>query len=154
MIATLIPFAVAATLIAAVVIDFRTGRIPNWMSYIFIGLFVLLVAVSPYKVTFAWQLGFATVAFALGLALYALLGFGAGAVKLLFGAALFLPMSQPVKIIGLLLLTLFLGGLLVNMARNKFGSEDSSWRVMRERIMPMSLPVAATSLIAIFWLQA
>ena len=104
--------------------------------------------------TFAWQLGFATVAFALGLALYALLGFGAGAVKLLFGAALFLPMSQPVKIIGLLLLTLFLGGLLVNMARNKFGSEDSSWRVMRERIMPMSLPVAATSLIAIFWLQA
>lgn len=152
MIAELIPYAVAATLIAATLIDLRTGKIPNWLSYFFFGLFIALVAVSPDRTVFAWQLGFALVAFGIGLVLYALLGFGAGAVKLLFGAALFLPMDHPVKIIGLLLLTLFLGGLFVNMARKQFGSEDSAWRVLKERIMPMSLPVTATSLIAMFWL--
>lgn len=152
MIATIIPYAVAATLIAAMVIDMRTGKIPNWLSYIFFGLFIVLAAVSPDKTIFAWQLGFALVAFAIGLALYAFLGFGAGAVKLLFGAALFLPMEHPFKIVGLLLLTLFLCGLIVNIARNKFGRDDSAWRVLRDRIMPMSLPVATTSLIAIFWL--
>ncbi|MEL6570436.1 MAG: prepilin peptidase [Pseudomonadota bacterium] len=152
MIAILIPYAVAATLIAATMIDMRTGKIPNWLSYIFIGLFGVLVLVSPDKDTLAWQFGFALAAFALGLVLYALLGFGAGAVKLLFGAALFLPMEHPIKIVGLLLLTLFLGGLFVNLVRVKFGSDDSGWKVLRERVMPMSLPVAATSLIGIFWL--
>lgn len=152
MIAILIPYAVAVTLIAATLIDLRTGKIPNWLSYIFIGLFGVLVLVSPDKVALAWQFGFALLAFGVGLLLYALLGFGAGAVKLLFGAALFLPMEHPIKIVGLLLLTLFLGGLIVNIVRVKFGSDDSRWKVLRERVMPMSLPVAATSLIGIFWL--
>lgn len=152
MIAQLIPYAVAATLVIATVIDMRTGKIPNWLSYIFFGLFIVLVAVSPDKAAFAWQLGFALGAFAIGLVLYALLGFGAGAVKLLFGAALFMPMEHPFKIIGLMLLTLFVGGLTVNLVRAKFGREDSNWRVLQERVMPMSLPVAATSLISIFWL--
>lgn len=154
MIATLIPYAVAATLIAATLIDMRTGKIPNWLSLVFMGLFAVLVAVSPDKMVFAWQFGFALIAFALGLILYAFLGFGAGAVKLLFGAALFLPMDHPVKIVGLLLLTLFIGGLLVNMIRAKYGSDDSKWKVMRDRVMPLSLPVTVTSLIGIFWLQA
>ncbi len=154
MIATLIPYAVAATLIAATVIDLKSGKIPNWLSYIFFALFIVLVAVSPDKAVFAWQLGFALVAFGFGLLLYAFLGFGAGAVKLLFGAALFLPMDHSIKIVGLLLLTLFLGGLITNVVRAKFGHEDSAWKVLRERVMPMSLPVTATSLIGLFWLQA
>ena len=152
MIGTYIPYAVAAVLIAATLIDMRTGKIPNWVTYALFGLFIVLVALSPDRSAYGWQLLFAGVAFAIGLLLYAMLGFGAGAVKLLFGAALFMPAEHPFKILGLLLLTMFLGGLFVKLLRGSLGSEDSNWRVLRERVMPMSIPVAATGLIAMFLL--
>jgi prepilin peptidase CpaA len=154
MIAPYIPFVVALVLITATVIDLRTGRIPNALSYAFIGLFAVLVVVSPDKSPFIWQLLFAVVTFAVGIALYALLGFGAGAVKLLAGAALFMPVGRPMAILGILLAALFLMGLVVTLARKWFGHEDSKWKVLSARLMPLSLPVTVTSLLAMFWLQA
>ncbi len=154
MIATYIPFAVAATLLAASIIDLRTGKIPNWFSYVFIVLFAVLVAVSPEKSPYIWQFAFAAAAFAMGLALYAVVGFGAGAVKLLFGAALFLPFSRTFAIFMILLVSMFFMGLIVTLMRGAFGNENSKWRVLKDRVMPMSLPVTVTSLLAMFWLQA
>jgi len=151
---TYIPFAVAALLMITSIIDMRTGRIPNWVSFVFIGLFAVLVALSPDKMGYVWQVVFAAVVFGVGLALYAFVGLGAGAVKLLAAAALFLPMSRTVAITLILIASTFVLGLTVTFIRNKFGSETSSWKVMRERIMPLSLPVTATTLLAMFWLQA
>lgn len=154
MIAPYIPFVVAILLIAATLLDMRTGKIPNWIIYAFFALFAVQVALSPDKMVFAWQLGFAVGAFAFGLLLYAMLGVGAGAVKLLAGAALFLPTGHGWAMFALLLATLFSLGLAVTIVRAKFGSEDSKWAMLKKPVMPLSLPVTATSLLALFWLQA
>lgn len=154
MIAPYIPFIVAILLIAATLLDLRTGKIPNWIIYAFFALFMVQVAASPERSVFAWQLGFALGAFAIGLLLYAMLGVGAGAVKLLAAAALFLPMGYGWAMFGLLLVTLFSLGLVVTVVQVKFGREDSKWTVLKKRVMPLSLPVTATSLLGLFWLQA
>lgn len=154
MTATYVPYAVATLLIVASLFDLKTGKIPNWLSYGFIALSGILMALSPDWTPYLWQLAFAFAAFAVGLLLYALVGFGAGAVKLLFGAALFMPMDRTMAMIGILLASIFLMGLLVTLVRGRFGSEESRWKVLRERIMPLSLPLTTTSLLALFWLQA
>ena len=154
MITQYIPFAVAALLIAATLADLRTGKIPNVLIYAFFALFAVMVAVSPDKTVFAWQLLFAVAAFGFGLLLYAMLGVGAGAVKLLAGAALFLPMGKAWAMFGLLLVSLFALGLVVTLVRAAIGHEDSKWTVLKKRVMPLSLPVTVTSLLGLFWLQA
>lgn len=149
-----IPYVVAALLLVASFVDLRTGQIPNWVAYIFVGLFAAVVAISPDKSGYIWQVVFAVAVFGVGLLMYAFAGFPAGAVKLLAGAALFLPMSRTVAMILILIASTFALGLTVQLIRSWFGSDNSKWRVMRERIMPLSLPVTTTCLLAMFWLQA
>ena len=152
MIATLIPFAVVAVLCYATYMDMRAGKIPNWSALALFGFFIVMVVMSGAPASFGGQLIFAGITFLVGLALYATAGVPAGAVKLLAGAALFMPPSRAVVLILILIGITFALGLLVNILRKAFGSKDSTWKMLRERVMPLSLPITATTILGMFWL--
>ena len=83
MIAMLTTYAMAAVLVAAIVIEMKSGRIPNWLTLIPPALFVVWVFVAPDWSTVLWQLG--------SNALGALIVF---VVVLLFGGVLVIQMRR------------------------------------------------------------
>lgn len=141
-----------AVLVLAAVMDLKSGRIPNWVSLVMLVTFGVTAAMLLSWDVVLWQVGFAVVVFGVGLGLYALTGAGAGAVKLMAAAALFLPMERGFALFGILLVAMFCMGFAVNMLRRVAGSEDSTWAVLKSPVMPLSLPVCATGLLGMFWL--
>lgn len=147
-----IQVAVSAILITAAVLDMKSGRIPNWFAFVFMGLFGVL-ALSTMSLNAAlWQCVFAVGVFAFGLLLYQQTGAGAGAVKLMASAALFMPSDRGFALLGLLMLLMFTIGLVVGITNRILRSEDSKWKFLREPVMPLSLPVCATAMLGMFWL--
>ncbi len=146
----LISYAVAALLAVAALMDCKTARIPNWLIGVMVALFVAKVIFFPQAVDILWQLVFAVCVLIGGFGLFATGGFGAGAVKLMAVTALFMPLDR-LGILGLSLLagiiiSLFLFGFL----RSLFGSEDSSWKVLRARVIPMAVPIGASGILGLF----
>ena len=94
--------------LAAVVFDLRSHRIPNWL--VFSGL---LIGVAFHTFSYGWGLGYAlkgaAVGFGLFLPLYLLRGMGAGDVKLMAMVGAFL---GPASALGAVLTTLIAGGAL------------------------------------------
>lgn len=148
----MIHIAAAVILLAGTLIDLRTGKIPNWLIFGLVALFIAATFVMPDRSAILWQVAFALGVFVLGLVIYAAFGFGAGAVKLLTGAALFLPMDRSFAMFGILLVTMFALGFVVFMARLFWGNPESKWVVLSKNVMPLSLPVCATSMLGLFWL--
>ena len=151
MIAQYIPYAVAAILVAGLVIELRTGRIPNWLTLLPFLLFAVVAVVTEDRSALLWQLGQSAGVFVGGLLLFLFAGFGAGAVKLMTGVALFIPLSDGVTALMIFFGAMLLGLLLVIGLRNIMGSEQSKWHVLAKPIMPMSLPIAVTGLAVMFW---
>ena len=151
MITQYIPFAMAAILIVALMIDVRTARMPNWLTLLPVVLFIVQVGASGMPSAFAWQLAQGVIVFVLGIALFAAGGIGAGAVKLMAGTALFIPTAN-----GWIALVGFLGAVFVAfpiiiMIRKAIGSEESKWAVLSRQILPMSLPIAVAGFLGMFW---
>jgi len=137
----MIHIAAAVILLAGTLIDLRTGKIPNWLIFGLVALFIAATFVMPDRSAILWQVAFALGVFVLGLVIYAAFGFGAGAVKLLTGAALFLPMDRSFAMFGILLVTMFALGFVVFMTRLFWGNPESKWVVLSKNVMPLSLPV-------------
>lgn len=152
MILPYIPYVLALVLIAAMIIEMRTGKIPNWLTLVPFALFIVVAAMAEDRTALAWQLALAAGVFAVGLLLFAFAGFGAGAVKLMAGLALFVPLDEAFYAFLIFMATLFVGVLLVIMLRNTVGSEDSKWHMLSKNVMPMTLPIAAAGLAVFFWL--
>ena len=150
MIAQLVPYAMAAILLAAMLLEMRTGRIPNWLTLLPFVLFILLAASGADRSALAWQLGLAALVFVLGIGLFIVGGIGAGAVKLAAGLALFVPWAMGLKALGSFVGLLFLTTFLVVQIRKGFGSEQSKWYVMSHNVLPMSLPIGLTGLAVLF----
>lgn len=150
MIEQLVTYAMGAVMVLAVVVEMRTGRIPNWLTVLPVALFALLAVVTPDRTTLLWQVGLGAAVFALGLVLFAFAGFGAGAVKLMGGVALFIPLHKAFLVLGVFVVTMFVSAFLIIQLRKAFGSQDSSWTVMAKAILPMSVPVCAAGLAALF----
>lgn len=144
--------AVSAMLMLAAVSDLKSGRVPNWVALSLIALFGVFAFVTMTPAAALWQVGFAAIVFVFGLGIYAIAGTGAGAIKLMAGAALFMPIDRGFALFGLLIATMFCLGLLVSLMHRVFQSDDSSWAVLKTRVMPLSLPVCATGLLGMFWL--
>jgi prepilin peptidase CpaA len=93
---------------AAVVLDIRSHRIPNWL--VFSGL---LIAIALHSMSYGWGFGYAlkgaAVGFGLFLPLYLLRGMGAGDVKLMTMVGAFL---GPASALGAVFTTLIAGGAL------------------------------------------
>jgi len=85
-----------------------------------------------------WQLIFAACVFGFGLVLYVITGAGAGAIKLMAAAALFMPIDRGAALFGILILAMFALGIIVT--------------IINRTLRSVSLPVGATALLGMFWL--
>lgn len=151
MIAQYVPYAMVAVLLAAMAIELRTGKIPNWLTLLPFVLFILVAGAADDRAALGWQLGLAAVVFAVGIALFIFAGFGAGAVKLMTGIALFVPWGNGLNALFVFVGALFVGTFVIVMLRKAVGSQDSQWHVLAKNVLPMSVPLGITGL-AVFFL--
>lgn len=152
MIAQYASFAMAAILIVAMLLEVRTGRIPNWLTLLPFVVFLGVLVAADDRAPFYWQMGLAAGVFAFGLLLFTFAGFGAGAVKLMTGVALFVPFAKGGYTLLVFVVALFASATLIVFLRKAFGSENSSWHAMTKSVSPMSIPIACAGLAAMFWL--
>jgi prepilin peptidase CpaA len=145
------PFLMSLILIAAMAIEMRDGRLPNWLTLLPFVLFIALIVTSPDPAAFAGRLIGAAIVFVIGLVLFAFAGFGAGAVKLLTGLALFIPADKALATFSIFIVTMFVGTFIILQVHKRFASEGSKWVILNKRVLPMSLPIGIAGLCA-FWL--
>jgi len=150
MIVDLIPLAIGAVLVAAMLLEIRTGRIPNWLTVLPFILFAVLLAVAEDRTPLYWQMGLAVAMFAFGLVLFAIGGSGAGAVKLLAGAALFVPLNKAFVTGIVFLVVFFVSSFIIVQLRKAIGSEDSSWHLMANAVLPLSFSIGTAALLGMF----
>ena len=146
MIAQYAPYLMSAVLILAMALEFRTGKIPNWLTLIPFVLFIAVAATTEDRSTLVWPLIVAVAVFAVGLLLFAFAGFGAGAVKLMAGLALFIPLSKGFIAVGIFFGSLFVFGFVLSQIRKYAGKENSDWHILRSKSFPISLPLVLTGL--------
>lgn len=150
MIVDMIPLAMGAVLIAAMLLEIRTGRIPNWLTVLPFALFAVLLIVAEDRTPLYWQMGLAVAMFAFGLVLFAIGGSGAGAVKLLAGAALFVPLNKALVTGAVFLVVFFVSSFIFVQLRKAIGSEDSAWHLMANAVLPLSFSIGTAALLGMF----
>ena len=150
MIVDLIPLAMGAVLVVAMLLEIRIGRIPNWLTVLPFVLFAALLVVTQERTPLYWQMGLAAGAFAFGLVLFAIGGSGAGAVKLLAGTALFVPLGKAFVTGVVLLVIFFVSSFIIVQLRKAIGSEDSAWHLMANAVLPLSFSIGAAGLMGMF----
>lgn len=142
--------AMAAVLIAAMVIELRTGRIPNWLTLVPLALFAVVFVLAEDRSPLLIQLALAAVVFAVGLGLFATGAIGAGAVKLIAGLALFVPLGSAFYTLLIFLAVFFVSAFLFVQVRKLIGSEQSKWHVMANAVIPLSFPICVAGLFGLF----
>lgn len=152
MIAQYVPIVMSAVLIAAMALELKVGRIPNWLTLIPLVLFVGVLAMAEDRTPFYWQFGIAAGVFVVGLLLYAFAGFGAGAVKLMSGLALFVPFAKGANTLLVFVGALFVVSFLIVQLRKFFADEQSKWFVWAKPVLPMSLPIGIAGIASFFLL--
>lgn len=152
MIAQYIPYAMGLVLITAMLVELRTGKIPNWLTLVPFILFIVVIANSDDRAALGWQMGLAAAVFVVGIVLFVFAGFGAGAVKLMTGIALFVPLDTGYYALFIWVGALFASTLIIVMLRKIAGSEGSKWYVLANNVLPMSLPLGVTGLSVLFLL--
>lgn len=150
MIVDMIPLAMGAVLVAAMLLEIRTGRIPNWLTVLPFALFAVLLIVAEDRTPLYWQMGLAVAMFAFGLVLFAIGGSGAGAVKLLAGAALFVPLNKALVTGAVFLVVFFVSSFIFVQLRKAIGSEDSAWHLMANAVLPLSFSIGTAALLGMF----
>ena len=144
--------AMAAVLVAAMLLEIRTGRIPNWLTLLPFVIFAVMLVMADERGALLWQIGLAFGVFVAGLALFAVGGMGAGAVKLLTGTVLFIPFAKALYALLVFFAVFFVSSFVFVQVRKIFGSEDSKWYLMANQVLPLSFSIGMTGIIAMFWL--
>ncbi len=142
--------AMAAVLIAAMVIELRTGRIPNWLTLVPLALFAVVFVLAEDRTGLLIQLALAAGVFAVGLGLFATGAIGAGAVKLIAGLVLFVPLGSAFYTLLIFLAVFFVSAFLFVQIRKLLGSEQSSWHVMANAVIPLSFPICVAGIFGMF----
>jgi len=143
-------YAVALLLVAAFVIEIRTGRIPNWLVLLLVAVFVVMFALADDRTALYWQIGMGAAMFIFGLVLFAVGGVGAGAVKLLAATALFIPPGAAIYTFLAFLVVFFVSSFIFVQIRKAFGSEDSQWHLMAKQVIPLSFSIAVAGILGMF----
>ena len=151
MLAHYAPYVMAVVLVVAFFMEIRVGRIPNWLSAIPYLMFVLVVVLADERSEFLWQVGLAAAVFVFGLIMFAIGGMGAGAVKLLTGTVLFIPLSSAFNAMMVYFVVFFSSLLVFVQIRKYFGSEDSKWHLMANNVLPLSFTIAVTGIMGMFY---
>lgn len=152
MIVDMMPLAMAVILVLAMLLEIKTGRIPNWLTVLPFVLFAVLLFLTPDRTPLYWQMGLAFGVFIFGLVMFALGGSGAGAVKLLTGTALFVPLGVAGYAVIIFFLVFFFSAFFFVQLRKAFGSEDSSWHIMANAVLPLSFSIGIAGLAGMFLL--
>ena len=142
--------AMAAILVDAMLIELRTGRIPNWLTLLPVALFVVVIAMADDRVAMLYQLALAAGVFVIGLLIFASGAIGAGAVKLIAGLSLFIPLNKAFYTLLIFFAVFFVGAFFFVQIRKRFGSEESSWYVMAKAVIPRSFPICIAGLFGLF----
>ncbi len=150
MIAQYALYLIGLVLVIAMLFELRSGKIPNWLTLVPFVVFIAVAVTVEDRSTLLWQLLLAVAVFAVGLLLFAFVGFGAGAVKLMSGLALFVPVSEALTATAVFVASVFLTGFVVIQARKFIGNEESNWHVLRGKSTPMSVPLAMACLGSFF----
>jgi Flp pilus assembly protein protease CpaA len=150
MIAQYATFAMAAILILAIVLEIRTGRIPNWLTALPFLIFAGVMAMAYDRTPLYWQMALAGGVFISGLIMFAIGGMGAGAVKLMSGTVLFISLEDAFYTLIAYLVVFFVSTFVLVQILKMFGSEDSSWHLMANAVIPLSFSIGAAGLIAMF----
>jgi prepilin peptidase CpaA len=140
----------AAILIAAMALEIRTGRIPNWLTAVPCVVFAAVLVLADDRAALYWQLGLSAVVFVLGVIMFAVGGMGAGAVKLLAGTVLFVPWENAFYTLLVYLGVFFVSSVIFVQVRKMFGSEDSAWHVMANAVIPLSFSIGVAGIIGMF----
>ncbi len=148
----MIPLAMGAILVVAMLLEIKTGRIPNWLTTLPFVLFAVLMYLSEDWTPLYWQMGLAFGVFVFGLVMFAIGGSGAGAVKLMTGTALFIPFSKALYAVIIFFLVFFLSSFFFVQFRKAFGSENSSWHLMANAVIPLSFSIGIAGLAGMFLL--
>lgn len=146
----MIPYAVAAIIVAAMLLEIKTGRIPNWLTVLPFVFFGVLLVMAEDRAPLYWQMALAVGVFIFGIVMFAIGGSGAGAVKLMTGVALFVPLSNALGTAVLFFLVFFVSAFVFVQLRKAFGSEDSSWHVMAKQVLPLSFSIGVAGLAGMF----
>ena len=88
--------------------------------------------------------------FIFGIVLFAIGGSGAGAVKLMTGTALFVPLSKAGYTFVVLLVVFFVSSFIFVQLRKAFGSEGSAWHLMANAVLPLSFSIGIAGLAGMF----
>lgn len=152
MIAQYAAFAMAAILIVATLIELRSGRIPNWLTALPVVVFVAVAISDADWLALSWQIGLAVAVLLFGLLLFVVAGIGAGAVKLMAGVALFVPLDKAFAAFLILIGTFFVSAFIVVQLRKAIGSQDSNWHWLANAVLPMTIPIAAAGFAVLFLL--
>jgi Flp pilus assembly protein protease CpaA len=150
MIAQYAPYAMAVILVVAFLIEIRTGRIPNWLSAIPFALFAMVMVLAEERGPLLWQIALAAGVFVFGLVMFAVGGMGAGAVKLMTGTILFVPLANAFFTLLVYLAVFFISTIVFIQIRKIFGSEDSEWHLMANAVLPLSFTIGVSGLIGMF----
>ena len=150
--ADMITLAMGAILVVAMLLEIKTGRIPNWLTVLPFILFVALVFLTEDWTPLYWQMGLAAGVFVFGIVVFAIGGFGAGAVKLMTGTALFVPFGKAGYAAVIFFVVFFISSFIFVQIRKAFGSENSSWYLMANAVLPLSFSIGVAGLAGIFWL--
>lgn len=144
----------APVLVATAYFDLKHMRIPNYLSFIGIAIFVLTAPFLPVQ-ELGWRVLSAAVVFALGFAGYALRLFGGGDVKLLAVLMLFIP-SLALALFGFVFsASMLLGIAFVATLRTMPGAEATGWVSLQvRRKYPMGVSIAMAGLSFPFVLTA
>lgn len=146
----IIPYAVAAVIVAAMLLEIKTGRIPNWLTVLPFVLFGALLVMAEDRAPLYWQMALAVGVFLFGIVMFAIGGSGAGAVKLMTGVALFVPLSNAFGTAVIFFLVFFVSSFVFVQIRKAFGSENSSWHLMAKQVLPLSFSIGVAGLAGMF----
>ena len=148
----MIPLAVAAVIVVAMLLEIRTGRIPNWLTILPFVLFAVLLFMTEDRTWLYWQMALAGGVFVFGLVMFVIGGSGAGAVKLMTGIALFVPLTNAGATAVIFFLVFFISSFIFVQLRKAFGSDDSAWHLMANAVLPLSFSIGVAGLTGMFWL--
>lgn len=150
MIAAYAPYVMAALLVVAFLLEIRTGRIPNWLSAIPFLLFAIVMVLAEDRAALLWQIALAGGVFVFGLIMFAIGGMGAGAVKLMTGTVLFIPLENAFYALLVYFAVFFTSTLIFVQIRKIFGSEDSKWHLMANAVLPLSFTIGVAGIFGMF----
>ena len=148
----MIPLAMGAVLVVAMLLEIKTGRIPNWLTILPFLLFAVLFYFTEDRTPLYWQMALAAGVFVFGIIMFVIGGSGAGAVKLMTGTALFVPLSKAVFTAVFFFFVFFVSSFVFVQIRKIFGTEDSSWHLMANAVLPLSFSIGMAGLAGMFWL--